>query len=147
MTAEIGRIDVLIKRLHPEKLKSVIIIENKSNWASDQQNQLYRYWYQEIFSKTKKKDTAFYDDNCNRYKIIYMPPNEYKQPELSSLTRPNQESWVNAKLPEVLPLKVEIKAFNDFIVEWLDNCISVLPESNHRMREYLKQYIEICNNL
>lgn len=144
VTAEMGRIDVLLKRLSP---LSIIIIENKSNWAGDQQNQLYRYWFQEIFSKTNEKDAAFYDNNSNRYKIIYIPPNDYKQPEMNSLTRPNHESWVNANLPEVLPLKVEIKAFNDFIIQWLDNCISVLPEKNHRMREYLKQYIEICNNL
>lgn len=33
-TAEAGRVDVMLKRFHPS---SVVIIENKSNWAGDQQ--------------------------------------------------------------------------------------------------------------
>lgn len=38
-TAETGRVDVMLKCTNPH---SVIIIENKSNWAGDQNNQLYR---------------------------------------------------------------------------------------------------------
>ena len=48
VTAEVGRIDVLIERKEPQ---SIIVIENKSNWAPDQSNQLYRYWHQAIFQK------------------------------------------------------------------------------------------------
>ena len=144
ITAETGRIDVLLKRSSPE---SIIIIENKSNWATDQQNQLYRYWHQEIYSKTKEINVSFYADNVSRYRIIYLPPNEFKQPELHSYSRPNEENWKNRNLPEHIPLTFEIRTFKEFISIWLENCISTLPESNHRMREYLKQYIEICKTL
>jgi hypothetical protein len=144
VTAETGRIDVLLKRLFPE---SIIIIENKSNWAIDQQNQLYRYWHQEIYSKTQQTRVTFYEENKNKYKIIYLPPSDYKQPDSHSYLRPNDEHWINKNLPETLPLKFEIKAFNDFIVRWLEKCIMVLPKTNYRMIEYIKQYIEICKNL
>jgi hypothetical protein len=36
-----GHYDVRIRNQNNRK---IIIIENKSNWAQDQQNQLYRYW-------------------------------------------------------------------------------------------------------
>lgn len=144
ITAETGRIDVLLKRSSPP---SIIIIENKSNWATDQQNQLYRYWYQEIYSKTKETNVSFYTDNLTKYRIIYLPPNEFKQPEPHSYSRPNEENWKNSNLPEQMPLTLEIRTFKEFITIWLENCICSLPESNHRMREYLKQYNEICKTL
>lgn len=50
VTAEIGRVDVLIRRVHPH---TVVVIENKSNYAVDQPNQLYRYWHQEIWAWLK----------------------------------------------------------------------------------------------
>jgi hypothetical protein len=40
VTVEKGRIDILLRRLKPS---SVVIIENKSNHATDQKHQLYRY--------------------------------------------------------------------------------------------------------
>lgn len=46
-TAETGRVDVMLKRTNPY---SVIIVENKSNWAGDQSNQLYRYWYENMYA-------------------------------------------------------------------------------------------------
>lgn len=52
VTAEKGRVDILLKRTHPH---SVIIIENKSNYANDQENQLYRYWHQEIYKTIQEK--------------------------------------------------------------------------------------------
>jgi hypothetical protein len=144
VTTETGRIDILIRRLFPE---CIIIIENKSNWAVDQQNQLYRYWHQEIYNKTQQTSIGFYEENKNKYKIIYLPPKDFKQPDTHSYLRPNDEQWQNKNLPEILPLKFEIKAFNDFIVKWLDNCVLALPKTNYRMIEYLKQYTEICKNL
>lgn len=45
ITAEEGRVDVLLRRQNP---LGAVIIENKSNWAVDQPNQLYRYWYENI---------------------------------------------------------------------------------------------------
>jgi len=60
VTAEEGKIDLLLKRYSPF---SIVVIENKSNWACDQQNQLYRYWYNEIYKITKEVDEIFYENN------------------------------------------------------------------------------------
>ena len=49
VSVERGNIDILLKRNCP---KSIIVIENKSNWAVDQNNQLYRYWHQEMYEET-----------------------------------------------------------------------------------------------
>jgi len=144
VTAESGRIDVLLKRLHPE---CIIIIENKSNWAVDQPNQLYRYWYQEIYSKTKQSSNSYYKENKHKYKIIYLPAKDFKIPDSHSYARPNDNLWINKNLPETIPLEFEIKTFNDFIVLWLDKCIDVIPSTNYRMIEYIKQYREICEIL
>jgi hypothetical protein len=145
ITAETGKIDLLLRRDHP---CSIIIIENKSNGAVDQPNQLYRYWYQEIYLTTKEVDPAYYEKKINNFKIIYLPPTFFKYPEDHSISKPQDEAWLKlAKLPDKIPLKYEIRTYNEFIIQWITECIKILPESNHRMIEYLNQYIDICYNL
>jgi hypothetical protein len=146
ITAETGRIDILLKRVSPEE--NVIIVENKSNGAVDQPNQLYRYWYQEIYLKTKEVDSSFYEKNKNKYKIIYLPPNFFKYPGINSISKPQDEDWSKLKeLPDKMPIDYEIRTFNVFVIQWLHKCLERIPKSNHRMIEYLNQYIEICHNL
>jgi hypothetical protein len=142
VTAEEGRIDILLKRNNPH---SVIIIENKSNWATDQPNQLYRYWYQEIFNSTKNIDYKFYIENKNKYQIIYLPPNEYKNYEEQSITKPKE--WSEKNLPNKIPMDIKILYFNKEIQIWLENCKMQLPEKNYRIREYITQYQFLCNKL
>jgi hypothetical protein len=142
VTAEEGRIDVLLKRNHPH---SVVIIENKSNWAGDQPNQLYRYWLQEIYSTTKEANFEFYENNKDKYQILYLPPNESKQYEQQSVFKPTELTEVN--LPDNIPLRIKTIYFNKEIQIWLENCKIQLPEKNHRIREYISQYKSLCNNL
>lgn len=145
VTAEVGRIDVLIERNEP---KSIIVIENKSNWANDQSNQLYRYWYQAIYKKTKQLNESFYQNNNDKYKIIYLVPNTYKLFEEHSISKPKDDpDKLYKDLPDRIPMEIEIVTFNNHIQEWLVNCISALPENNHRIREYIRQYQSLCNNL
>lgn len=142
VTAERGRIDILLKRNYPH---SVVIIENKSNFAIDQQNQLYRYWYQEIYKPIKDRTT---DNSCldtpssEYFQLIYLAPETWKVPTENSLTRP--DGW-----DEHLPLKVPMKPihiqFRQFIVEWLTECLIKLPPNNYRILEFTKQYIEFWN--
>lgn len=136
VTAEIGRIDILIKRENPH---TVIVIENKSNYAIDQENQIYRYWYQEIYLPNKKQLKPISEEN---YHIIYLTPSEYKVPEKHSLLRPKE---YDENLPEIVPLKPKIWQFNKEIKDWLKNSINELHSENHRLREYIKQYIELWN--
>ena len=146
ITAEIGRIDILLVRDNP---LSVIIIENKSNNAKDQDYQLYRYWYQEIYLKTKDpkfklKETYYNLEVKNNYKIIYLTPNNYKEPSIISLKKPHWDSFKNFDVDE-LPMPYEIKTFDKFICPWLNRVLlsEKLNKNNFRLREYLNQYIEL----
>jgi len=142
VSAEHGRIDVLLKRNEP---LSTIIIENKSNWANDQPNQLYRYWYQEIYNTTKETEKDFYVRNKCKFQIVYLAPNEDKKFEEQSITKP--KDWTENHLPKKVPIDIKTLCFNTFIQEWLENCKKQLPATNHRIREYIIQYQLLCNNL
>lgn len=142
VTAEKGRVDILLKRSYPE---SVIVIENKSNWANDQQNQLYRYWHNNIYLKTKRIDEEFYKLNNDRYQIIYLVPNENKTYDVNiTLSKPN---YYHSDLPMKLPMEIKYIDFSIQIQEWLEICKKILSEENTRVKEYINQYQLICNNL
>lgn len=142
VTAEGDRIDILIKREYPE---SIIIIENKSNWAKDQNHQLYRYWYRTIYLRTKRSDADFYQKNKNRYQIVYLSPTQLKRYEEHSICKPPLDIYDG--LPFKIPMEIKNYTFDDQIQKWLDRCKSKVPISNHRIREYITQYQYICKNL
>jgi hypothetical protein len=145
ITAEEGKIDVLLQRNEPE---SIIIIENKSNWACDQPNQLYRYWYNAIYLKTKEKTNEFYAQNKDRYQIIYLPPNNYKTYEEQSVRKPQDDLYNSyIGLPDKVPVEVKILTFDSHIQDWLEMCKRILPETNHRIKEYITQYQILCKTL
>jgi hypothetical protein len=141
VTVEEGKIDILLRRNDP---LSIVVIENKSNWAYDQPNQLYRYWHKTIYHATKQIELDFYNRNKDSFQIIYLTPNSNKHYSSQTTTKP-------ADLPDNLPIKIpmEIKSlsFDEFIFEWLSKCIVRVHEENYRMKEYLKQYQEICSTL
>ena len=136
VSVERGNIDVLLKRNYP---KSIIVIENKSNWAVDQNNQLYRYWHQEMYEEIRQKGKDFWSQNSNKYRIIYLPPDAGKVPSQNSISRPE---YMDSKLPSKIPLEVDRWSFNNQIVNWLESCFEDLPIENIRIKEYVKQYIE-----
>jgi hypothetical protein len=142
VTAEQGRIDILLKRNKPS---SAIIVENKSNWAEDKPNQLYRYWYQEIYNTTRETKKEFYERNRNKYQILYLSPNENKKYEEQSVTKPID--LTDNHLPKRVPIEIKTTYYNTFFQRWLENCKKQLPETNHRIREYITQYQSLCNNL
>lgn len=145
VTAEVGRIDLLIERKRPE---SIIVIENKSNWAYDQNNQIYRYWYQAIFSKTKETDESFYAVNSGKYQIIYLAPQIHKEISENSLSRPrNNSKYDHSILPATVPMEIKKISFDDFIQDWFEECINLLTEDNHSVREFINQYKTHCKYL
>ena len=140
VTAEVGRIDILLKRNHPH---TVVVIENKSNYASDQENQLYRYWFQEIYLPNYKKlgdKTVEQTTNSNNYQIVYLTPADWKLPSVHAIKRPN---GYDVTLPDKIPIEPKIWLFNKQIVHWLAEASKQLHQDNHRLREYIKQYIEL----
>lgn len=134
VTVEKQRIDILIERNHPH---SVIIIENKSNDAVDQENQIYRYWHRAIYCKNKEECA-----NNDKYKIIYLVANDAKLPSENTLIRPIDFS---SNLLEIVPLKIERWNFNNQIKCWLQDCLHLIDDENYRLKEYIKQYIEFWN--
>ncbi len=140
VTAEKGRIDILLKRVYPNH--SVVVIENKSNYASDQTHQLYRYWYKEIYQTicSKHLPNGYILDPPSRfYQLIYLSPSQWKIPSNNSLERP--ENW-DSRLPDRVPMVTNHLLFSVFIVNWLNASLEKLPLDNHRIQEYVKQYIE-----
>ncbi len=151
ITSEIGRVDVMLQRSHPH---SVVIIENKSNWAGDQANQLYRYWYKNIHRHTEDLDEKYYEGN-DRYRIIYLAPNENKNYTEQTCCKPHSDNEhkifktdeeFNAA-PCRVPLKPVTWTFNMQLQEWLERCMEILDGSNHPVREYIRQYKEYCKTL
>lgn len=140
VTAETGRIDILLRRQYPH---TVVVIENKSNYAIDQEHQLYRYWFQEIYLPNLKKfgdKTIDKTSNNSNYQIIYLTPADWKLPSDNSMKRPN---GYDTTLPETIPIEPKVWLFNKQIIQWLNDVIPQLHQDNHRLREYLKQYIEL----
>ena len=138
ISAEKGRIDILLKRQNPH---SVIVIENKSNFANDQPNQLYRYWYREIFYPNRHiKNYSYSKQHPEKYQVIYLTPSDWKQPNENTTLKPKE--WAD-DLPNIMPVELKIWKFNTHIVDWLNETYKEIPKENFRLKEYVKQYIEI----
>jgi len=127
VTAEKGGNDILIINSDGSK---IIIIENKSNWAEDQPNQLWRYWYERIYSKNKISNT--------KYKILYLVPNSKKKPDNQTRTAPKHLN-VDENIKELPHDKLKIVYYKDEIDSWLDKCLSI-AENKPEVYFYLKQY-------
>jgi len=136
VTVEKGRFDISIRNKNNTK---IIIIENKSNWAEDQNNQLYRYWLRGIYQaqyRLKKHGENVYS------KIIYLSPSYEKQYTEQSITRPIFDANLPEKIPEGIIKPVYFRAS---IVKWLEKCMSILEESGEKSENiyfYIKQYAD-----
>jgi hypothetical protein len=131
VTAEKEHYDIRIKNQDNGK---IIIIENKSNNAQDQQNQLYRYWFHGIY--TPQLNRALNGLECFA-RIIYLSPADYKQPEEQSFSRPD---YMDKNLPEKVPRElITTEFFNDKIVKWLELCIKAVY-NDMNVYHYLNQY-------
>ncbi len=144
VTAEKGRIDILLVRQHPH---SVIIIENKSNGAVDQPSQLYRYWYYQIHSR--KRIIGYSEGgNLKNYQILYLTANSYKVPADGSLCKPDsfQQLEEFMHLPDRVPIVPEKWQFSE-IANILEEILKENLKDNHRLRTYLEQYLELIKSL
>lgn len=140
-TAETGRVDIMFRHFHP---RSVIIIENKSNWAEDQPNQLYRYWYQNIHTCQEDCFPDYYVQH-SEFKIVYLVPSKDKVLSMDSRTKP--KDLMDENVPDQLPCMPVVLSFKEEVAHWLDNCISILPEENTPLKNFINQYKEYCKEL
>lgn len=106
-----------------EARKYAIIIENKSNWATDQNQQLHRY-----IETVKRED--FSEDKIY---VLYLPPLEEKDPE--------DQSWGEYK--ESFKDRYIKLSWRDDILPWMKN--KVLPNIRKKdipLSSALEQYID-----
>jgi len=129
VTIELERFDIQIKTENDTK---IVIVENKSNWAVDQPNQLYRYWLNGIHNRQKNIPKTLNP----KAKILYASPAYGKAYEEQSITRPDDDTTSPLKVPEGI---IKIIYFNKEIMEWLENCMH-LVDGMPELYYYLKQY-------
>lgn len=145
VAVETGRVDIMIWRDHP--VKSAILIENKSNNAIDQTNQIYRYWYEQVYLW----DKSLWDSTCSqqdqdrrrRFRVIYLTSDTARRPSAHSLQCP--EELQSLDLPDPLPLEVETISLSNLTKLWVNEAFPLVPEQNLHLRSFLKQYHEIWN--
>jgi len=146
ITCEQERLDICLERDYPH---SIIIVENKSNWACDQGNQLYRYWLAKMHPHHRQENDlkTFYEENGDRYQILYLSPSRLKQPSMNTIKRPDDVTLDKVKLPEELPLAPKPILFPILVKDWLLDLIkqNQIDEGNVRLREWLLQYVEFWN--
>lgn len=131
VTVESERFDIRIATRQRDK---IIIIENKSNGAEDQPNQLYRYWFYGIYLPQKK----FANENECYKKILYLSPSDFKTPSEQSLTRPCN---FDKNLPEKVPIKIDLIFFYNEIEDWLSKCLDSVKR-NPELYYFIKQYYD-----
>lgn len=137
ITVETGRVDILLWREKPEEC--VIIIENKSNNAPDQLNQLYRYWHEQVYLWKPMK--ACDHDSC---RIIYLPADGGKMPAPHSLERPS--NWGESRNPNPkVPVGYDTLSLYELISIWMRKAYPLIPTTNIRLRSFLNQYQELWN--
>jgi hypothetical protein len=142
ITVETGRVDIMLKRLEPH---SVIIVENKSNYATDQENQLYRYWYSEIYIPTQHEGVEYSKKHPEKYKVIYLSPAQWKEPNDNSLQKPIYLG--DSDLPDEIPVRPITWYFSNQIAEIIDSTLNEIHTENHRLKQYLHQYKELIISL
>lgn len=143
VTVEIGRVDILIWRNEPTK--SAVIIENKSNGAGDQMNQIYRYWHQEMYlwdqSLWKTTDQTAIAERNRNFHIVYLPTGKDKAPAPHSKQRPN--GFENVNPFATVPLEWKIRPLASLMDLWNLHSVPGIPPSNHRLYAFFSQYQEL----
>jgi hypothetical protein len=139
-TIETGRIDIMLRRSNP---RSIIVIENKSHSAVDQQHQLYRYWHHHIYCRYPELNYS--DPGTHRaFQIIYLPGSPGKVPESHSTLRP---LYLSQNPHAALPITPKLLSFRKEIADWLEETAKEVPDQNLRLRTYLEFYRELCQTL
>lgn len=139
-------VDILLKRDDP---LSVVIIENKANSAVDQEGQLYRYWFENIYSIARDQGCSLKDRN--RFRVVYAPPFAFSLPSEQSQRKPdNYMPYPNLidEMPDEVPSEiVDSLSFSLDFAPWLlslanDLCNEQEAEIS-RIPMFLRLYAEI----
>lgn len=155
-----GRVDLYIKFQN-----HVILIENKITGATNQPNQLYRYWKNLIVPKIqiplKESEINKMDDIQkqkyfndifqstiikDQFKLVYLTYDKNTTNLDDSKTKPNNYTYntTNKHLPPLLPMDVLKLNYEDDIIPWLKNkCLNELTKANDEVLYiFIEQYID-----
>lgn len=132
-----GHVDILLRRDNPA---GVVVIENKSNSAQDQDGQLYRYWFKTIFSPYPKIE---YDDpeTAKRFRVVYLPPGGYARPAERSLMRPADLAYSSCPYDRLPRAILDCRSFRTDVTGWLKKLAG--PKLSPRLVTFLNLYSEI----
>jgi hypothetical protein len=144
VTVETGRVDIAIWRNEP---RSAIIIENKSNDAGDQPNQIYRYWYKEMFlwdkelwMSNKESDRV---KRVKNYCCVYLPTESSKIPSSHSFERPVDWGIQNNEYRTVPQECVKILDLGRLMSIWNSRSIPAIHCENRRLINFFSLYQEL----
>ena len=96
ITTEDKDADIVIKATSPQRIS--VVIENKSNEAKDQANQLYRYWYDHIYTFHGKDLNKAENKQISR--LVYLSGFSGKTYIEKSIEKPDNISLDYQKLDE-----------------------------------------------
>ena len=168
-----GFVDIIFCVWNGNK-KLTIIIENKSNQAGNQPNQLYRYWRHKIFKPEKENfkkycesreislnsinDENLFDAHkqfqkdeniTQKYMLIYLTKKkeEGEKKYGNSKRRPDNPTYKKTKelLPTKLPFPVTELNYEENICNWLENCRKEIKQ-DEILSNVVEQYIKSINS-
>jgi len=116
-----------------------IVIENKSNGAENQYNQLYRYWDSAIYQfHHKDLEKA---ENKNYSRIIYLPDGWWYDRKPTEQTKKRPDHLSVEEYPEKLNENIITTwTFIKEINEWLTECANSVSETNI-IKYFINSYI------
>lgn len=143
VAVENDRVDIMLWRGRPTR--SAVIIENKSNNAGDQENQIYRYWHHQIYLWDRSIwDLESESDEATRsrlYHLVYLPTDGGKSPAPHSLERP--KGWESANPHERVPLECKTVSLSSLMQIWIEQALPHISSKNVRLRIFLEQYQDL----
>lgn len=138
ITVGVGYVDILLRRTEP--CHSIVIIENKVHYAPDQDQQLYRYWFQQIHTV---EPHLRYDEpeTKKRFRVVYLPLGGYARPAEHSLMRPADIAYADCPHDRLPSSILDCRSFRTDVVEWLRDVSG--RNLSPRLSAFLNLYTEI----
>ena len=135
-----GRVDILLHRQDPP---SVVIIENKVHSAEDQEGQLYRYWFHEMYKVYEHNPNVRYNEieTAKRFRLIYLPPRGYSRPSEWSMRRPSDSKYASCPYVTLPSTILDCRSFQTDVADWLKKMVD--PKRSQRLNTFLTLYAEI----
>jgi len=120
-----------------------VIIENKVHSAEDQEGQLYRYWFHEMYKVYEHNPNVRYNEieTAKRFRLIYLPPRGYSRPSEWSMRRPSDSKYASCPYVTLPSTILDCRSFQTDVADWLKKMVD--PKRSQRLNTFLTLYAEI----